>query len=280
MAKLMGVPIGKLCAGVNINGESKVVMHSCRRQSTVRQLTIRSTRFYTQTSLTESLKEASFINKRYKRRCRMQSTLKWYVDLVQLVCHQNVCTLTTISTAQPYNFERILYYLTRGNNTLVKQWMQTMEQTQQVTLDGKWLERLQTDFCSARITDDEMCSTLRRTFDEWGYVVDPHTAVALAATERLGYQLFKHQSPSSETKNHVVVLATASPCKFQEAVTVALGEKGWEVYIKNCFPSRARDTMDKDEIKPYHYTWREGATVKEVQSEWRLQMLEIVNDSF
>ncbi|EED96516.1 threonine synthase [Thalassiosira pseudonana CCMP1335] len=228
MAKLMGVPIGKLCAGVNIN------------------------------DITYRVIERGEFHKE-----KIQKTLS-----------------DAINIEVPYNFERILYYLTRGNNTLVKQWMQTMEQTQQVTLDGKWLERLQTDFCSARITDDEMCSTLRRTFDEWGYVVDPHTAVALAATERLGYQLFKHQSPSSETKNHVVVLATASPCKFQEAVTVALGEKGWEVYIKNGFPSRARDTMDKDEMKPYHYTWREGATVKEVQSEWRLQMLEIVNDSF
>ena len=104
--------------------------------------------------------------------------------------------------------------------------MTAMERTHQLTLEKEWLERLQNDFCSARVTDDEMCSALRKVQSSLNYVADPHTAVAMAAAEMLGYDFTTEEEAQNKMKSMVLV-ATASPCKFQHAVEVALGEDGW-----------------------------------------------------
>jgi hypothetical protein len=53
------------------------------------------------------------------------------------------------------------------------------------------------------------------------YLVDPHTAVAIAAA-KLGYKLQRHRTndPSCHYGNRVTR-------KFQESVTVAIGEDAW-----------------------------------------------------
>lgn len=181
------------------------------------------------------------------------------------------------NVVQPYNFERILFYLTDGNTSLVKEWMATMEETQKLKLDPTWHARLQTDFESACITDNETCLALKRTSDALDYIVDPHTAVAIAAADELGYPIFHEER---EQKNPLVIFATASPCKFQEAVTVALGQNGWDRYMQNEFPARALKTMDMDEKEPYSFKWPEGASLETVQCEWQKEMLGIVENSF
>ena len=91
---------------------------------------------------------------------------------------------------QPYNFERLLYYLSGEDNTLVAKWMSKMEDTTKLDLDELWHNKLKQDFMSARITDDEMCATMRKVYDELKYCIDPHTAVAVAAAGKLGYDLY------------------------------------------------------------------------------------------
>ena len=153
-----------------------------------------------------------------------------------------------------------------------------MERTQNLTLDAKWIDRLRVDFRSARITDDEMCHALQRVYEVFGYVADPHTAVAMAATEQLGYSLtVKHISGKEKP---VAILATASPCKFEEAVTAALGKEKWEKWKMHYFPLRAQDTMNKMEVEPIHYLQKEGAPFSDIQTEWRRKMLDIVKNNF
>ena len=66
-----------------------------------------------------------------------------------------------INIQVPYNFERILYYITDQNVDLVRDWMRQMEQTHKLDLSVVWLERLQKEFQSARVTDEEMCHRKR-----------------------------------------------------------------------------------------------------------------------
>mmetsp|Transcript_32958 Transcript_32958/g.69364 ORF Transcript_32958/g.69364 Transcript_32958/m.69364 type:complete len:446 (-) Transcript_32958:118-1455(-) len=226
MAKQMGVPIGMLCAGVNINDITHRVIES-----------------------------GEFHRK------RIQKTLS-----------------DAINIEVPYNFERIAFYVTGGNPALIKEWMTTMEQTQRLTLETSWLTRLRKDFRSARVTDDEMCSALRQAYTSFNYVADPHTAVALAAAEKLSYS-FTEKSSSKEMMP-MAILATASPCKFQKAVTVALGEDGWKSWEEQHFPARAQKTLQKEENESFHYPQKEGASLSEVQSDWRKMMLDIVNVHF
>ncbi len=59
------------------------------------------------------------------------------------------------------------------------------------------------------ISDDALLRAMRRVYEQFGYVADPHTAVALEAIHR-------ESSPG-------VVLATAHPAKFSRTVRRALG---------------------------------------------------------
>jgi threonine synthase len=140
-----------------------------------------------------------------------------------------------------------LYYLTDCNDKLVKEWMTTVEKTSKLDLDPSWLARLQCHFRAARVTDEEMCGAIRMVREKYGYTVDPHTACAVAAAESLGYAL------SASRERPVAILSTASPCKFQESVTVALGEDGWKNYAANEFPESGKAVMMRDEIEPTFY---------------------------
>ena len=65
------------------------------------------------------------------------------------------------------------------------------------------------------VTDDETLATMRRVFDATGYTADPHTAVGLAAARR------DREARGGDAPR--VVLATAHPAKFPDAVERATG---------------------------------------------------------
>lgn len=125
--------------------------------------------------------------------------------------------------------------------------MESVDTTSQLDLDETWLSRLQEEFAAARVTDDCMCETLKCVQQSFGYTVDPHTAVAIAAAESLGYSLSQPQ------ETPVAILSTASPVKFEESVTVALGKDGWTEYFENEFPESAKALFEKPETEPVVY---------------------------
>src|SRR5690606_21959183 len=77
-------------------------------------------------------------------------------------------------------------------------------------LDRESMRRL---IRGASVTDAETLASIRRVYEETGYVADPHTAVGLEAVRRMR---------RGETAP-VVVLATAHPAKFPETVEEAIG---------------------------------------------------------
>jgi threonine synthase len=60
--------------------------------------------------------------------------------------------------------------------------------------------------CSVQ-RDEAVRVTIRRVFDNWGYVCDPHTAIAYAGLDAVG-----------DTAHPTAFLATAHPAKFKEIV--------------------------------------------------------------
>ena len=172
---------------------------------------------------------------------------------------------------QPYNFERLLYYLADENPTLVRGWMESVDATEKLDLDATWLSKLQRDFQSARVDDNEMCQTLRTVSDTYGYIADPHTGVALAAAEQLGYF-----NSSCVQQTWCAVLSTASPCKFEESMTAALGEEGWQKYLLSDFPTNAKAILEGGERPVADFRWKEGTDLKTVQAEWELKLRETI----
>jgi threonine synthase len=76
-------------------------------------------------------------------------------------------------------------------------------------------------FTADRALEDETAAAIRTTLRETGYLIDPHTAVAIAVAEK------ENRDPAIP----MVVLSTAHPAKFPDAVEKACGVRpglpGW-----------------------------------------------------
>ena len=69
-------------------------------------------------------------------------------------------------------------------------------------------------FSGQAVNESETARAIVATLNETGELIDPHTAVAMAAARR--FRVKPGQSP-------MVVLSTAHPAKFPEAVLAAAG---------------------------------------------------------
>jgi threonine synthase len=113
------------------------------------------------------------------------------------------------------NFERLLFDAYGRDAKSVRALMGSLGQSRRFALSASALKELRSRFAAARADEDEVAATMRTTLREADYCVDPHTAVALAVAEK---------EPRDPTVP-MVVLSTAHPAKFPEAVERACGFK-------------------------------------------------------
>ncbi len=113
---------------------------------------------------------------------------------------------SAIDIVVPYNFWRFLYFISEGNSEKLKSLMDEFQRSGSVELDAETLTTIQKGFVSYTVSDSQTKRTIKETFREHGYLLDPHTAVAVAAANELKATLPK------ELK--VICLATAHPAKF------------------------------------------------------------------
>jgi len=171
----------------------------------------------------------------------------------------------------PYNMERIFYYLTGEDHSLVSTWMQEMEHSGQLNLPAPWLTKMQEEFSSSRVDDQAMCAAVRTAVEQHGYLADPHTAVALAAAGRL------YGEEGNISKVPAVVMATASPCKFEVALTEALGAERWSAYLASTdFPKEARAVLSASE-GPCGLLKSQGSLV-DSQDAWEAEVRRLLTD--
>ncbi|KAI0089429.1 tryptophan synthase beta subunit-like PLP-dependent enzyme [Irpex rosettiformis] len=149
------------------------------------------------------------------------------------------------------NFERLLWYLAfeglekshsatrREASKTVNTWMHSVKQDGRVQVPIKVLELARRDFVAERTSDEQTLETIRSYFlGDPSYVVDPHTAVGLHAAEVVAGQ--------NDASTVQVVLSTAHPAKFSEAVTRALeGAAGFD-FEKDVLPVEFRGLLEKE----------------------------------
>jgi threonine synthase len=111
------------------------------------------------------------------------------------------------------NFERLLYECHRRDAADVRALMQSFAANGSLTIAPEALAVIRRAFDADRVDEAETTATMRRTYGDLQLLIDPHTAVAMTATRRA--------APDED----VVVLATAHPAKFPEAVERATGVK-------------------------------------------------------
>ncbi|MFC4811084.1 threonine synthase [Paenibacillus sp. GCM10023250] len=105
------------------------------------------------------------------------------------------------------NFERYLYYLNGENPRAVAALMDAFKRDGRIAVEGDALRQVQADFAAYGVGNDECLREIKDCYDEYGYLLDPHTACGVAAANRL--------SADGEV---TVALSTAHPAKFDEAI--------------------------------------------------------------
>lgn len=112
------------------------------------------------------------------------------------------------------NLERLLYELTGRDALRIGAWMQELKENGVYSVDAGTRVRVQDVFWSDWAGDEPALSAIKRTYSRYGYLLDPHTAVARAVYER-------YRSDTGDAATTVVV-STASPFKFSRDVARAL----------------------------------------------------------
>lgn len=116
------------------------------------------------------------------------------------------------------NLERLLFEVADRNPELVKAWMQSLAETGAYDIGKKRLDALSSFFWADCCDEDDTLRTIRRVFDETGYLMDPHTAVAQTIYDRYREEL----ADGTQT----VLLSTANPFKFATDVLGAFEQPG------------------------------------------------------
>ena len=106
------------------------------------------------------------------------------------------------------NLERLLYFTAGSEKTA--QYMKQLKETGRYTVDADIFAEIGESFVGYYADEAQTAATIRRTYEECGYLADTHTAVAIYAAEQY----------IAETKDTLpmVVDSTASPYKFANNV--------------------------------------------------------------
>ena len=111
------------------------------------------------------------------------------------------------------NFERLLFEATGRDSGKVRALMASLAQSRRFSVSTAALSEIRALFAANRADEDETAATIRTTLRETSRLVDPHTAVGLAVAEK------EVRDPAMP----MIVLGTAHPAKFPEAVEAACG---------------------------------------------------------
>ena len=113
------------------------------------------------------------------------------------------------------NFERLVFDAYDRDANAVRALMGSLAQSRRFALSARALAHIRGLFTADRADEEEVAATMRAVRRETGNFVDPHTAVGIAVAEK------ETRDPAVP----MVVLATAHPAKFPDAVEAACGER-------------------------------------------------------
>lgn len=114
------------------------------------------------------------------------------------------------------NLERLLYYLTGGDDAAVNEWMSQLKTTGRYRVDPATAGKLAAEFRAGFATEPETMAAIRKVYLENRMIIDPHTAVGVAVYERY-LEAVRDRTP-------VLFASTASPFKFSASVLQAIGQ--------------------------------------------------------
>ncbi len=128
------------------------------------------------------------------------------------------------------NFERLLFEVLGRDGAKVSEILTGFRAEGSFALDREIMAAIRDRFAGDRLDDAGTLAEIKRTYEETGMVLDPHTAVGLSVARKR----------VAEGAGASVVLATAHPAKFPDAVERATGRRP-------ALPQRLADLYDRPE---------------------------------
>jgi len=128
------------------------------------------------------------------------------------------------------NLERLLFEIYGRDGAAVADLMARFRSEGTVSVEAGRLDMLGEHWSAARVDDERTAATIAALYEERGVLLDPHTAVGLAAAREV----------RADSAVPMVVLGTAHPAKFPAAVEAASG-------VHPELPDRLSDLFDRTE---------------------------------
>ena len=113
------------------------------------------------------------------------------------------------------NLERLIYHISGNDSGATAAMMKDLSEKGAYTITDSMRENLSL-FFGGYATEEETAAAIRSLYEKDGYVMDPHTAVAVHV-----YDAYRSETGDMTPS---VIASTASPFKFENSVMRALGE--------------------------------------------------------
>jgi threonine synthase len=126
------------------------------------------------------------------------------------------------------NFERLIYDINNHNTDKTNNIMQGIKNEKKYLIEEKELKKIKKDFISESVSEQELLTCIKKVYEKYKIIIDPHTAVGLGALEKINLTGKK------------IVLSTAHPCKFPEAINKSIN-------VKSDLPNRLNYILNEKE---------------------------------
>jgi threonine synthase len=127
------------------------------------------------------------------------------------------------------NFERLLFEAYDRDASKVRAAMESLKQSSGFEISPEALKFIRKDFRAGRASERQVAETIRKTYADTGYLLDPHSAIGVFVAAK-----------REKADTPMVTLATAHPAKFPAAVKSASG-------IDPALPTWLADLMHREE---------------------------------
>ena len=126
------------------------------------------------------------------------------------------------------NFERLIYDLNDCDDDETRKIMHGIKEKGKYIISKDKMEKINKDFLSASMSEKEILETIKEVHIKYDIVLDPHSAIGFGSLDKVNLE------------GNNIVLATAHPCKFPEAIDKSIG-------IKSELPDELKYVMGEKE---------------------------------
>jgi threonine synthase len=130
------------------------------------------------------------------------------------------------------NFERLLFEVHGRDGAAIRHMMGSLAQSKRFDVEPGPLDAIRGEFDAVAVSEDATAGEIAAVWQQAGYLLDPHTAIGVDAARR---------GLEGDPRTPMVVLGTAHPAKFPDAVRAASG-------VHPALPAHLSDLLERKEL--------------------------------